>query len=84
MPGGPGQGAVSFNSGTGVVNLKYIPAGHPSGGAKQSGTVIVTIEGLANLSGVTQRAVQGDQLGPDGLAARDAGKEKWPDASARP
>jgi hypothetical protein len=58
VPSGPGEGAVSFNSGTGVVNLKYMPA-HPRGGARQTGTVIVTIHGLANLSGALNALYKG-------------------------
>ncbi len=51
LQGGSG-GAVAFNQGGGVIDIKYIPTNHLRAGASQSGTVIVRIQGLINTTGV--------------------------------
>lgn len=57
--GGNG-GAVSNNLGGGVVDLKYIPTGIPHApGARQTGTVIVRVQGLINTTGVTNPLYKG-------------------------
>jgi hypothetical protein len=49
--GGNG-GAVAFNQGAGVVDIKYIPQRGPHGAIAQSGKVIVRVQGLINTTGV--------------------------------
>jgi hypothetical protein len=56
--GGAG-GAVAYNQGAGFINLKYFPAERPGGGARQSGKVIVTLEGMTNLTGVANPLYKG-------------------------
>jgi hypothetical protein len=58
LTGGSG-GAVAYNRGAGFLDLKYFPAEQPKGGARQSGKVIVTLEGIANLTGVTNPLFKG-------------------------
>jgi hypothetical protein len=57
LTGGSG-GAVAFTQGAGYIDLKYFPASHP-GGARRSGKVVVTLYGLANLTGVTNPLYKG-------------------------
>ncbi|MGP0067922.1 MAG: hypothetical protein ACLQGP_30555, partial [Isosphaeraceae bacterium] len=45
LDGGSG-GAIAFNQGGGVIDIKYIPTNHLRAGASQSGTVIVRMQGL--------------------------------------
>ncbi len=52
ITGGSG-GAVAFNQGGGVIDIKYIPTNHLKAGASQSGTVIVRMQGLINTTGVS-------------------------------
>jgi hypothetical protein len=49
--GGSG-GAVAFNQGAGMIEIKYLPTNHLRAGASQSGTVIVRVQGLINTTGV--------------------------------
>jgi hypothetical protein len=49
--GGSG-GAVAFNQGAGIIDIAYKPTDRLRAGASQSGTVVVRIQGLNNLSGV--------------------------------
>jgi hypothetical protein len=58
ITGGSG-GAVAFNQGGGVVDIKYIPTNHLRAGASQSGTVIVRLQGLINTTGVTNPLYKG-------------------------
>ncbi len=58
LTGGSG-GAVAYNQGAGFIDLKYFPAEHPAGGARQSGKVVVTLEGMTNLTGVTNPLYKG-------------------------
>jgi hypothetical protein len=51
LQGGSG-GAVAFNQGAGVLDIKYIPDNRLRAGAVQSGKVIVRLQGLNNLTGV--------------------------------
>jgi hypothetical protein len=51
LEGGSG-GAVAFNQGAGVLDIKYIPEKGRHAGASQSGKVIVRLQGLNNLTGV--------------------------------
>lgn len=55
--GGNG-GAVSVQ-GAGEIDIKYIPSGHPHGGASRTGTAIVRVQGLLNLTGVTNPLYKG-------------------------
>jgi hypothetical protein len=48
--GGSG-GAVAYNQGAGMLDIRYIPTNHLRAGAKQSGTVIVRMQGLINTTG---------------------------------
>jgi hypothetical protein len=49
---GASAGAVSvFATGTGVLDIKYIPDPHPRAGTLGSGTAIVTVQALINNSG---------------------------------
>jgi hypothetical protein len=53
-------GAVSYEQGAGVVDLKYIPTNGPhAAGARQTGTVIVRVQGLINTTGVTNPLYKG-------------------------
>ncbi len=45
-------GAVGFQQGSGVIDVKYIPTDHFRAGASPSGTAIVRVQGLMNLTGV--------------------------------
>lgn len=58
LKGGSG-GAVAFNQGAGVIDIKYLPDSHPRGGASQSGTVLVRMQGLINLTGVLNPLYKG-------------------------
>ena len=58
ISGGSG-GAVAFNQGAGVIDLKYIPTNHLHAGAKQSGTVIVRMQGLINTTGAANPLFKG-------------------------
>jgi hypothetical protein len=58
ITGGSG-GAVAFNQGGGVINIKYIPTNHLRDGASQSGTVVVRVQGLINTTGVTNALFKG-------------------------
>jgi hypothetical protein len=58
ITGGSG-GAVAFNQGGGVMEIKYIPTNHLRAGASQSGTVIVRMQGLINTTGVTNPLYSG-------------------------
>src|SRR5262249_35917600 len=51
LQGGAG-GAVAFNQGAGVLDIKYFPDNRLRAGAIQSGKVIVRLQGLNNLTGV--------------------------------
>ncbi len=55
--GGNG-GAVSFQ-GAGQIDIQYIPTDHLRAGARQSGTVIVRVQGLINTTGVTNALYKG-------------------------
>jgi hypothetical protein len=55
--GGNG-GAVSFQGG-GEIDITYIPTNHLRAGARQSGTVIVRVQGLINTTGVTNPLYKG-------------------------
>jgi hypothetical protein len=51
LQGGSG-GAVAFNQGAGVLDIKYYPDNRLRAGAIQSGKVVVRLQGLNNLTGV--------------------------------
>jgi hypothetical protein len=57
ITGGSG-GAVS-TQGAGVMDIRYIPTNHLRAGARESGTVIVRVQGLLNLTGVTNPLYNG-------------------------
>lgn len=56
--GGSG-GAVAFNQGAGMIDIKYIPTNHLRAGATQSGTVIVRAQGLINTTGALNALYKG-------------------------
>jgi hypothetical protein len=58
LVGGSG-GAVAFNQGGGVIDIKYTPTDHLRDDARQSGTVIVRVQGLINTTGVTNPLYKG-------------------------
>jgi hypothetical protein len=58
LTGGSG-GAVAFNQGAGVVDIKYMPNNRLHTGASQSGTVLVRMQGLINLTGVLNPLYKG-------------------------
>jgi hypothetical protein len=56
--GGAG-GAVAFNQGAGMIEIKYLPSKHPQERASQSGTVLVRIQGLINTTGALNALYKG-------------------------
>jgi hypothetical protein len=58
LTGGSG-GAVAFNQGAGIIDIKYRPDNRLRAGASQSGTVVVRIQGLNNLTGVLNPIYKG-------------------------
>ncbi len=56
--GGSG-GAVAYNQGAGIIDIKYTPTNRLRSGASQSGTVVVRIQGLINLTGVLNPLYKG-------------------------
>jgi len=58
LTGGAG-GAVAFNQGAGMIDIKYIPTNHLRAGASQSGTVIVRVQGLINTTGTLNALYKG-------------------------
>jgi hypothetical protein len=58
LQGGSG-GAVAFNQGAGIIDIKYMPNNHLRAGASQSGTVVVRMQGLINLTGVLNPLYKG-------------------------
>lgn len=58
IQGGSG-GAVAFNQGGGNMDITYKPTNHLRDGARQSGTVIVRVQGLINTTGVTNSLYKG-------------------------
>jgi hypothetical protein len=58
LEGGSG-GAVAFNQGAGIIDIKYMPNNHLHAGASQSGTVVVRMQGLINLTGVLNPLYKG-------------------------
>ncbi len=58
LTGGSG-GAVAFNTGAGMIDIKYIPTNHLRAGASQSGTVIVRVQGLINITGALNALYKG-------------------------
>lgn len=55
---GHNGGAVSIG-GAGEIDIKYIPSAHHGGGPARSGTAIVRVQGLLNLTGVTNPLYKG-------------------------
>jgi hypothetical protein len=55
---GGNAGAVSVR-GAGEIDIQYIPTDHLRAGAAQSGTAIVRVQGLLNLTGVTNPLFKG-------------------------
>ncbi len=58
LTGGSG-GAVAFNQGAGVIDIKYQPDHRRHSGALESGTVLVRMQGLINLTGVLNPLYKG-------------------------
>ncbi len=58
LEGGSG-GAVAFNQGAGIIDIKYEPTNHLRAGASQSGTVLVKMQGLINVTGVLNTLYKG-------------------------
>jgi hypothetical protein len=58
LTGGSG-GAVAFNQGAGIIDIKYMPNNQLRAGASQSGTVVVRMQGLINLTGVLNPLYKG-------------------------
>jgi hypothetical protein len=58
-PLGGSGGAVAFLQGSAVIDLHYFPDNRLRAGAMQSGNVIVRIQGVINLNGVTNPLYQG-------------------------
>jgi hypothetical protein len=56
--GGSG-GAVAYNQGAGIIDIKYMPNNHLRAGARQSGTVVVRMQGLINVTGVLNPLYKG-------------------------
>jgi hypothetical protein len=56
--GGSG-GAVAYNQGAGIVEITYQPDNRLRAGARQSGTVVVRIQGLNPLTGVLNPLYKG-------------------------
>ncbi len=56
--GGNG-GAVAFNQGTGVVDIKYMPDQGRHGVVSQAGQVVVRVQGLINTTGVLNPIYKG-------------------------
>jgi hypothetical protein len=56
--GGSG-GAVAYNQGAGIIDIKYIPNNRLRAGASQSGTVVVKMQGLINVTGVLNPIYKG-------------------------
>lgn len=52
-------GAVGFSQGAGEVDIEYIPTRHPRAIASRSGTAIVRVQGLLNLTGVANPLYSG-------------------------
>jgi hypothetical protein len=52
-------GAVAFNQGAGIIDIKYEPNNRLRAGASQSGTVLVRMQGLINLTGVLNPLYKG-------------------------
>jgi hypothetical protein len=51
LPGASGGAVSVFSTGTGVVDIKYVPDHRPQAGTSGSGKAIVTIQGLINNTG---------------------------------
>ncbi len=58
LEGGSG-GAVAFNQGAGIIDIKYEPDNHLRARASQSGTVVVKMQGLINVTGVLNPLYKG-------------------------
>ncbi len=58
LTGGSG-GAVAFNQGAGMIDIQYIPDNRLRAGASQSGTVVVRMQGLINVTGVLNPLYKG-------------------------
>jgi hypothetical protein len=58
LTGGSG-GAVAFNQGAGIIDIQYIPDNRLRSGASQSGTVVVRMQGLINVTGVLNPLYKG-------------------------
>lgn len=54
-----GSGGAVSTQGAGVIDIKYLPTNHLKAGARQSGTVVVRVQGLLNLTGVTNPLYKG-------------------------
>jgi hypothetical protein len=54
-----GSGGAVSTEGAGVIDLTYLPTNHLKAGALQSGTVVVRVQGLLNLTGVTNPLYKG-------------------------
>jgi hypothetical protein len=53
LPGASGGAVAVFSTGTGVLDIKYIPDQHPHPGTLGSGIAIVTVQALINNSGTS-------------------------------
>ena len=56
---GGNSGAVAFNQGTGIVDIKYIPDQGRHGVVSQAGKVVVRVQGLINTTGVLNPIYKG-------------------------
>jgi hypothetical protein len=54
-----GNGGAMSTQGAGEIHIQYIPTGHLRAHASQSGTAIVRVQGLLNLTGVTNPLYKG-------------------------
>ncbi len=56
---GSANGAVAFTQGVGLIEISYKPDGRLRAGASRSGTVVVRIQGLVNVSGTLNALYKG-------------------------
>jgi hypothetical protein len=54
-----GNGGAVSTQGAGEIDIQYIPTGHLRADSSQSGTAIVRVQGLLNLTGVTNPLYKG-------------------------
>ena len=53
LPGASGGAVAIFSTGTGILDIRYVPDAHPKPGTLGSGMAIVTVQALMNNSGTS-------------------------------